>query len=133
AAPAVRGKALRETLIAAIETLRPDGAEPGRHAVAPRAWQPYIALVDPYVRNCLTREAWLRLDVSEKTFHRIRGRAIRAVATTLYEQEQRCIASHPHFADRVIKTRSALSEWQFGKMTVVDSLRPCADSLSAVG
>jgi hypothetical protein len=130
--PAERGKALHKILLAAIETLRPDGNEPARHAVTPRAWQSYIALVDPYVRNTLTREAWLRLDVSEKTFHRIRGRAIRAVAKTLYAQEQHALAQPwPH------PTRPAgqneILERKFAKMTVLDSLRPCADSRSAVG
>jgi hypothetical protein len=130
--PVERGKALRSLLLAAIETLRPEGSEPPRHAVAPRVWQPYIALVDPYVRNTLTREAWLRLDVSEKTFHRIRGRAIAAVARTLYAQEQRVLAaSLPHPARRA--AQNEVLAWKFSKMTVLDSLRPCADSLSAVG
>jgi hypothetical protein len=134
--PAERGKALRKILLAAIETLRPDGNEPARHSLAPRAWQPYIALVDPYVRNTLTREAWLRLDVSEKTFHRIRGRAIRAIAKTLYAQEQRTVVEPVAEAlpqtVRPIRQNEILQQ-KFAKMTVLDSLRPCADSLSAVG
>lgn len=130
--PAERGKALRKLLLAAIETLRPDGNEPARHTVTPRAWQPYIALVDPYVRNTLTREAWLRLDVSEKTFHRIRGRAISAVAKTLAAQEQRAAAELAAGSTH-LTGQNRILEREFAKMTVLDSLRPCADSLSAVG
>ncbi len=83
-----RGKAMSEVLARAVDKLRPDGPEPGRHSVPAREWQQYVILHDSYVLGELNRDIMSRLYVSEGTFNRTRRRAIRAVARALQEMEK---------------------------------------------
>jgi GAF domain-containing protein len=81
-----RGKALNAALIAAIEKLRPPGAEP--RELPPREWHPYLVLRDAYLQGESNRDIMSRLYVSEATFHRTRRRALRAVTKALFEMER---------------------------------------------
>ncbi len=81
-----RGKTLNAALIAAIEKLRPAGAEP--RDLPPRQWHPYLILRDAYVRDEPNRDIMSRLYVSEATFHRTRRSALRAVTKALFEMDR---------------------------------------------
>jgi len=81
-----RGKAVRERLIQALETLRPAGQRPTEPL--PREWQGYIVLHDAYLEDVPNREIMARLYVSQGTFNRLRRRALRAVARNLLEIKQ---------------------------------------------
>jgi uncharacterized protein YukE len=83
-----RGKALSQVMVQALGKLRPDGAEPGSHDVAPRKWHQYLVLYSAYVDGELNRDIMSRLYVSEGTFNRTRRRAIRALAKALREMER---------------------------------------------
>ncbi|MEK7384755.1 MAG: hypothetical protein AAB262_15930, partial [Elusimicrobiota bacterium] len=63
-----RGKAVREHLIQAIETLRPAGQRPS--GILPREWHGYAILHDAYVEDVPNREVMARLYISESTFNR---------------------------------------------------------------
>ena len=82
-----RGKALSEVVIQALHKLRPEGAEPSRHAVPPREWHQFIVLYDAYVLGELNRDIMSKLYISEGTFNRTRRRAVRGVAKALQEME----------------------------------------------
>jgi len=81
-----RGKAVRERLIQALETLRPSGKRPVEPL--PREWQGYIVLHDAYLDDVPNREIMARLYISQGTFNRLRRRALRAVARNLLEINQ---------------------------------------------
>ena len=81
-----RGKAVRQRLIQALETLRPSGQRPAEPL--PREWQGYIVLHDAYLDDVPNREIMARLYISQGTFNRLRRRALRAVARNLLEINQ---------------------------------------------
>ena len=87
-----RGKALNTHLIAAVEKLRPAGAEP--RELPPREWHPYLVLRDAYLNGHSNREIMARLYVSEATFHRTRRRALRAVTKAVFEMEQPAVLAN---------------------------------------
>jgi hypothetical protein len=80
-----RGKALHAALLAAIEKLRPAGAEP--RELPPRDWHLYLVLRNAYVNGDANRDITSRLYISEATFHRTRRRALQAVAQALFEMD----------------------------------------------
>jgi hypothetical protein len=82
-----RGKAVRDDLLRAIESLRP--ARPQTDSIPPREWQAYIILHDAYVEDIPNRDIMSKLYVSEGTFNRERRKALQAFARTLLE------AKHP--------------------------------------
>ncbi len=84
-----RGKALNALLVAAIEKLRPAGADP--RDPPSREWHPYLILHDAYVRGDSTRDIMSSLYVSEATFHRTRRNAVRAVAKALFEMDHSAV------------------------------------------
>ncbi len=83
-----RGKALSEALVQAVNKLRPDGAEPGPHAIPPREWYQYVILHDAYLLGELNRDIMSKLYISEGTFNRTRRRAVRGVARALQDMER---------------------------------------------
>jgi hypothetical protein len=85
-----RGKALRERLEAAIESLRPAGPSPVK--AWPPEWQGYGALRLAYIEDVPNREIMARLFLAESTFARLRRKAVRAVARSVVEQDR---ASQP--------------------------------------
>ena len=78
-----RGKALRQRLVAAIDSLRPSAARPG--GVLPREWRAFAILHDAYVEDVPNREIMARLYIGEGNFNRSRRQALAAVARALYE------------------------------------------------
>jgi hypothetical protein len=78
-----RGKSLRQMLIEAIEALRPAGQRPA--GILPREWHSHAILRDAYVEDAPNREIMARLYISEGTFNRVRRKALRAVARSLWE------------------------------------------------
>jgi hypothetical protein len=80
-----RGKAMRQRLLDAIDSLRPTGARPT--GVLPREWQAYTILHDAYVEDVPNREIMARLYISEGTFNRQRRKALQAVARALFESK----------------------------------------------
>jgi len=88
-----RGRALREMLLGAIDSLRPAGSPPGD--LVPSEWHAYTILHDAYVDDVPNRDIMSRLYVSEGTFNRRRRRALQSVARALLE------AKHPSGPARV--------------------------------
>jgi hypothetical protein len=84
-----RGKAVREALLRAIDSLRPAGPRPGGTQSVPREWHAYMILHDAYVEDVPNRDIMIKLYVSEGTFNRQRRKALHAVARALLE------ARHP--------------------------------------
>lgn len=82
-----RGKALSETLIEALNELRPDTPLPKGVQVPPREWHLYVVLHDSYVQGETNRDTMSKLYISEGTFNRTRRRALRAVAKSVAEME----------------------------------------------
>ncbi len=80
-----RGKAVRQMLIQTIETLRPAGQRPT--GVLPREWYGHAILYDAYVEDAPNREIMARLYISEGTFNRVRRKALRATARSLWEMK----------------------------------------------
>lgn len=81
-----KGKALRQFMLDAIDSLRPAGPRP--NGVLPREWQAYSILHDAYVEDVPNREIMARLYISEGTFNRQRRKALQAVARALHESQQ---------------------------------------------
>lgn len=81
------GKALNETLVEALNELRPATPLPKGLQVPPREWHLYIILHDSYVQGETNRDTMSKLYISEGTFNRTRRRALRAVAKSLAEME----------------------------------------------
>ena len=79
----VRGRALREKLLAQLDLLRPPGKRPAEPL--PREWHPFAVVHDAYVENVPNREIMARLYISEGTFNRTRRNAIRAIARSIVE------------------------------------------------
>jgi hypothetical protein len=90
-----RGKALSETLVQALNKLRPDEPEPDRDQVPPREWHQFIILNDSYVLGEANRNIMSRLYIGEGTFNRTRRRALRGVAKALAEIEQSASHENP--------------------------------------
>lgn len=80
-----RGKLIYQTILEALEKLRPPGELP-RDPV-PRQWYPYLILRSAYLENKPNQEIMTRLYISEGTFNRTRRAAIRSLARTLSEME----------------------------------------------
>jgi hypothetical protein len=81
-----RGKALKETLLGALNKLMPStdrGPEPPS-----REWRPYLILHDSYILGKLNREVMSELYISEGTFNRTRRRALRGMTRALAEMER---------------------------------------------
>lgn len=81
-----RGKLVYQTILEALEKLRPSGELP-RDPV-PRQWYPYLILRNAYLENKPNNEIMMRLYISEGTFNRTRRAAIRSLARTLIEMKQ---------------------------------------------
>jgi hypothetical protein len=81
-----RGKALYQTLMESIESLRPAGPRP--REPLPRVWYSYVVLHDAYVESAPNREIMARLYISEGTFNRTRRNALRGLARLLWEKNQ---------------------------------------------
>jgi hypothetical protein len=81
-----RGKLVYQTVLDALEKLRPPGELP-REPV-PRQWYPYLILHNAYLENKPNNEIMMRLYISEGTFNRTRRAAIRSLARALMEMEQ---------------------------------------------
>ncbi|MBF8284167.1 MAG: hypothetical protein HW378_3082, partial [Anaerolineales bacterium] len=90
-----RGKAVRQMLIQTIETLRPAGQRPT--GILPREWYGHAILYDAYVEDAPNREIMARLYISEGTFNRVRRKALRAAARSLWEMK-----THPHLTASVV-------------------------------
>ncbi len=80
-----RGKLVYQTILDALEKLRPPGELP-REPV-PRQWYPYLILYNAYLENKPNNEIMMRLYISEGTFNRTRRAAIRSLARVLSEME----------------------------------------------
>jgi len=80
-----RGKAVRQLLLDAIETLRPSQERPAQPL--PREWYSYAVLHDAYVEEAPNREIMARLYISEGTFNRSRQKALRGIARFLMEKK----------------------------------------------
>lgn len=80
------GKALRQELVKAIESLKPEGTRPEDEPL-PREWESYVILHDAYVKRVANREIIARLYTSEGTFNRIRRKALRGVSRYLLEKQ----------------------------------------------
>lgn len=78
-----RGKAVQQTIIKTLETLRPVGEQPKEPL--PREWYSYSILHDAYVEGIPTREIMMKLYISEGTFYRTRRKAIIGVTRALVE------------------------------------------------
>jgi CheY-like chemotaxis protein len=78
-----RGEFLRDTLVKAIEQLRPN--EDLSHHGAPE-WRPYLILRWRYVDGIRLAEINERLSLSGRQFRREHGRAVQAVAALLWDQ-----------------------------------------------
>lgn len=81
-----RGRALHLLLLNCIEKLKPQGEKPDPPT---RDWRAYVILHDCYVGGMSTREVMNALYISEATFHRIRRRAVNAVAKAIAEMERK--------------------------------------------
>jgi hypothetical protein len=80
-----RGKALKETLVEAMNKLRPaDKVEPKQPS---SEWYPFLILRDAYMVGVPNKEIMARYYISEGTFNRTRRRTIRAVAKVVAEME----------------------------------------------
>jgi len=80
-----RGKLVYQTILEALEKLRPPGDLP-REPI-PRQWYPYLILYNAYLENKPNNEIMSRLYISEGTFNRTRRAAIRSLARVLSEME----------------------------------------------
>ena len=80
-----RGKLVYQTILDALEKLRPPGELP-RDPI-PRQWYPYLILYNAYLENKPNNEIMMRLYISEGTFNRTRRAAIRSLARVLSEME----------------------------------------------
>jgi hypothetical protein len=80
-----RGKLVYQTILEALEKLRPPGDLP-RDPI-PRQWYPYLILRNAYLENKPNNEIMARLYISEGTFNRTRRAAIRSLARVLSEME----------------------------------------------
>jgi hypothetical protein len=80
-----RGKMVYQTILEALEKLRPPGELP-REPI-PRQWYPYLILYNAYLENKPNNEIMSRLYISEGTFNRTRRAAIRSLARVLSEME----------------------------------------------
>jgi hypothetical protein len=80
-----RGKLVYQTILDALEKLRPPGDLP-REPI-PRQWYPYLILYNAYLENKPNNEIMSRLYISEGTFNRTRRAAIRSLARVLSEME----------------------------------------------
>jgi hypothetical protein len=80
-----RGKAVRQLLVDAIETLRPDQERPAQPL--PREWYSFAVLHDAYIEDAPNREIMARLYISEGTFNRSRQKALRGIARVLMEKK----------------------------------------------
>lgn len=80
-----RGKAVRNVLLQAIESLRPAGARPGASQTVPREWHAYTIFYNAYVDDVPNRDIMSQLYISEGTFNRQRRKALHAVARALLE------------------------------------------------
>jgi hypothetical protein len=80
-----RGKLVYQTILEALENLRPPGDLP-REPI-PRQWYPYLILRNAYLENKPNNEIMSRLYISEGTFNRTRRSAIRSLARVLSEME----------------------------------------------
>jgi hypothetical protein len=80
-----RGKLVYQTILDALEKLRPPGELP-REPI-PRQWYPYLILYNAYLENKPNNEIMARLYISEGTFNRTRRAAIRSLARVLSEME----------------------------------------------
>jgi len=80
-----RGKMVYQTILWALDKLRPPGELP--HEPIPRQWYPYLILSDAYLENKPNNEIMMRLYISEGTFNRTRRLAIRSLARALSEME----------------------------------------------
>jgi len=81
-----RGKHVYQTILDALEKLRPPGDTP-REPI-PRQWFPYLILRDAYLENKPNNEIMARLYISEGTFNRTRRAAIRSLARALNEMNE---------------------------------------------
>lgn len=79
-----KGKAVRQVLVDAIDTLKPEQAFPAEPF--PREWYSYAVLHDAYIEGVPNREIMARLYVSEGTFNRSRKKALRGIARCLMEK-----------------------------------------------
>jgi hypothetical protein len=94
-----RGKALKETLLSALNKLTPST---DRGPTPPsREWRPYLILHDSYILGKLNREVMSELYISEGTFNRTRRRALRGMTRALAEMERAA-----HMGARSETTRS---------------------------
>ena len=84
--PATRAELLRQTLIAAIEQLRPAEKASSQDA---SEWRPYLLLTGRYVEGESLQNLQKRLVLSERQLRREHGRALEAVATVLWDQATR--------------------------------------------
>lgn len=80
-----RGKAIRQVLVDAVETLRPTRERPAEPL--PREWYSYTVLHDAYIEGIPNREIMARLYISEGTFNRSRQKALRGIARFLMEKQ----------------------------------------------
>jgi hypothetical protein len=80
-----RGKALWGLLREAIDRLRPANAEPEPTPV----WRLYVIAEEIYVQGKSAREVSTELNISPRTFHRERRAAVQALATVIWQIEQR--------------------------------------------
>ncbi|HEX6271034.1 MAG TPA: hypothetical protein VFZ43_12415 [Anaerolineales bacterium] len=82
----VRGKLVYQTILNALEKLRPPGELP-REPI-PRHWYPYLILYNAYLENKPNNEIMMRLYISEGTFNRTRRAAIHSLARALIEMDR---------------------------------------------
>jgi hypothetical protein len=79
-------QALRKTLIAAIERLKPAD---GDHGIGSAAGLHYNILCEEYLQGLLNKNIMIRHSISEGTFHRNRRQAISTIARELQAREAR--------------------------------------------
>ncbi|MBI5880455.1 MAG: hypothetical protein HZB53_22620 [Chloroflexi bacterium] len=79
-----RGRALKDTLVEALNKLKPTAQEPKQPS---NEWYPFLILREAYLVGVPNKEIMAHFYISEGTFNRTRRRAIRAVARVLADLE----------------------------------------------
>lgn len=83
--PIGRGKALRDVLRGAIETLRPDSGPPN---LADDRWRPFMILTEQYIEGEAPGYVAGKLSIALRTYHHWQRQALDTLAAILREQEE---------------------------------------------
>lgn len=98
-----RAEFLHRAIAEAVEALRPTHVERSTSSVE---WRPYLILHGRYVEGVSLQELESRLALSARQLRREHGRALRAVATVLWDQ------SYPPQAPSGAEEGATLEQWE---------------------